>query len=103
MTLALLKCKKCGDIIYSKSRHDFVLCQCESVAVDGGNDYFKISGNENDYEILSIDQLIEKAKTHDKCLKDIRAEIERVVRTCKTKAEMFVALESFLNKKMEDK
>ena len=29
-----IRCKKCGDIIESKSVHDFIFCKCESVAVD---------------------------------------------------------------------
>ena len=33
------QCNKCGDIIESKSRHDFVRCSCGSLAVDGGLDY----------------------------------------------------------------
>ena len=39
-----IKCKKCGDIIESKSRHDMVWCKCGKVAIDGGNEYVKISG-----------------------------------------------------------
>lgn len=47
-----IKCKKCGDIIESKHRHDFKFCKCKSVAVDGGKDYLKRIGNEEDYEEL---------------------------------------------------
>ena len=32
-------CNECGDVIESKSRHDFVECSCGRVAVDGGLDY----------------------------------------------------------------
>jgi hypothetical protein len=35
------KCLKCGDVIESKSRHDFVYCSCEEIFVDGGQDYFR--------------------------------------------------------------
>jgi len=48
-----IKCKKCGDIIESKNRHDFVSCKCGSVAVDGGNSYLKRIGNREDWEELS--------------------------------------------------
>lgn len=37
-----IRCIKCGNIIESKSRHDFVWCSCHSVAVDGGHDYQRI-------------------------------------------------------------
>lgn len=49
-----IQCKKCGDIIESKTRHDFVECSCGSVAVDGGKDYPKRSipkGNPTDWYI----------------------------------------------------
>lgn len=36
-----IRCKRCGDIIESKSRHDFVWCKCGACAVDGGHDYTK--------------------------------------------------------------
>jgi hypothetical protein len=34
------KCLKCGDIIESKSRHDFVQCSCGEIFVDGGQEYY---------------------------------------------------------------
>lgn len=49
-----IKCKKCGDIIESKSTNDYKKCSCGAVAVNGGKDYLKRIGNENDYEELSI-------------------------------------------------
>ena len=33
------KCLKCGDIIESKYRHDWVQCSCGEIFVDGGTDY----------------------------------------------------------------
>ena len=33
------RCKACGDVIESKSRHDFVTCKCGSISLDGGRDY----------------------------------------------------------------
>lgn len=36
------KCNKCGDIIESKSRHDFVKCSCGSIFCDGGHDYVRL-------------------------------------------------------------
>ena len=43
------KCKKCGDVIESKHRHDFVSCNCGAISVDGGKDYLKRSG---DFDLL---------------------------------------------------
>ena len=49
----VIKCKRCGDIIWSSDRHDMVWCRCHSVAIDGGDDYCKISGNIENWEYLT--------------------------------------------------
>jgi len=48
-----IRCNKCGDEPFSKYRHDYVPCKCGSVAVDGGMDYFRRTGNKNDYVEMS--------------------------------------------------
>ena len=51
-----IKCKHCGDVIESKSVHDYVKCKCGAVAVDGGHYYLKRSfktSPEEDFEELS--------------------------------------------------
>lgn len=48
-----IKCKKCGDIIESKSTNDYKRCSCGAVVVDGEKDYLKRVGNEEDYVELS--------------------------------------------------
>ncbi len=35
------KCMLCGEEIESKHRHDFVMCKCENLFVDGGKDYLR--------------------------------------------------------------
>ena len=50
----IIKCKKCGDIIESKSTNEYKRCSCGAVAIDGGKDYLKRIGNEEDYEEMSI-------------------------------------------------
>jgi len=47
---AKIRCKKCGDILESKYRHDFKMCSCKSCYIDGGNDYCRVGGNKEDYE-----------------------------------------------------
>lgn len=39
------KCKICGDIIESKSRHDYVECKCGACATDGGLAYTRRAWN----------------------------------------------------------
>jgi hypothetical protein len=41
MKILALQCKLCGDIIYSRARHDFHYCSCGNVYIDGGFDYRK--------------------------------------------------------------
>lgn len=48
------RCKKCGDIIESKDRHDFRSCKCGAIAVDGGHEYIRRIGNLEDMENLSV-------------------------------------------------
>lgn len=67
MELGGIKCLKCGDIIYSRSRHDFHWCSCESCAVDGGFDYLKIVGNKENWEYTQINVL--ENKTDDEVKK----------------------------------
>lgn len=52
-----IRCKKCGDIIESKSVLKF--CSCGSCAVDGGHDYLRRCGNLGDWEELSEVEKVE--------------------------------------------
>ena len=45
-----IKCKKCGDILQSKYRHDFQMCKCGSCYIDGGDDYCRVGGEKEDIE-----------------------------------------------------
>lgn len=49
-----IKCKKCGDIIESKTVHDYKFCSCGACAVDGGHSYLKRSGEIGDWIELSV-------------------------------------------------
>lgn len=52
------KCKHCGDVIESKTVHDYRVCKCKKISVDGGHDY--LSRNfpklpwEDHFEDLSV-------------------------------------------------
>ncbi|MBQ8879155.1 MAG: hypothetical protein IJ029_10555 [Lachnospiraceae bacterium] len=58
-----IRCKKCGDVIESKSVHDFKFCKCESVAVDGGHNYLRRLGEPENWENLSEYEVIEDETT----------------------------------------
>ena len=36
-----IQCRHCGDVIESKSVHDFVTCSCGACSVDGGYEYLR--------------------------------------------------------------
>lgn len=44
------RCRRCGDVVESRSRHDLVTCQCGAIAVDGGQDYERRIGEPEDFE-----------------------------------------------------
>lgn len=48
-----IRCKKCGNVIESTYAHDFKFCSCGAVAVDGGKDYLRRCGNQEDFQELS--------------------------------------------------
>lgn len=48
-----IRCKKCGDVIESEYTHDFKMCKCGAVGVDGGHDYLRRQGNPDNWEELS--------------------------------------------------
>lgn len=37
-----LGCPVCGDIIFSRARHDFHSCSCGAVSIDGGFSYTRV-------------------------------------------------------------
>jgi len=48
------ECKKCGDRVFSASRHNYRSCKCGAIAVDGGLDYCRRVGNLEDMIDRSI-------------------------------------------------
>ena len=59
-----IQCKKCLDTIESKDIHDFKLCSCQSVGIDGGiSAGNRILGNISDIENRSMYcAIVEKKK-----------------------------------------
>ena len=41
-----IKCNKCGEVIESKTVHDFKFCKCGTVAVEGGHLRLKLVNEE---------------------------------------------------------
>ena len=53
LTRNAVRCLRCGDIIESKTPHEWVRCSCGAVGVDGGLNYRRRTGFESDMEELS--------------------------------------------------
>ena len=55
-----IQCRHCGEVIESKSLHDFVTCSCGACSVDGGHEYLRrrcITVPEKDYiELSEVEQ-----------------------------------------------
>ena len=64
-----IQCRKCNDIIYSATRHDFRACSCGAVSVDGGNDYLRRVGDLKAIKEMSIEIPFEKADALMKAIK----------------------------------
>ena len=47
-------CTRCEDEIYSVSVHDFKMCKCGAIGVDGGLEYERRIGHSKDYISLSM-------------------------------------------------
>lgn len=64
----VIRCRKCGDIIESKTVHDFRQCSCGACFVDGGTEYCRIGGNMDDIDVLTeyeeVPSYIIEVKTH---------------------------------------
>ena len=48
-----IRCKKCNEVLESTHVHDFKRCKCGAVAVDGGKEYLRRCGYQEDWEELS--------------------------------------------------
>jgi len=56
MKIKCVRCLVCGDVIYSRTVHDYRCCQCGSVCVDGGFEYSKISARDpSQIEFIEIE------------------------------------------------
>jgi len=46
------QCMKCGSVIESTFRHEFVMCSCGAIFVDGGNEYWRSGGYPENFRRL---------------------------------------------------
>lgn len=50
MKVGAVKCLYCGDVIFSRARHDFHSCTCGRTNIDGGSDYMKFGATPFSYK-----------------------------------------------------
>lgn len=46
MKINAYQCPKCQAVVFSRTRHDYRWCPCETIAVDGGLDYARVVYND---------------------------------------------------------
>lgn len=52
------ECARCGDVVESRHRHDFVGCSCGAIFVDGGLAYLRRGGE-------SLDLIIDRSECEE--------------------------------------
>lgn len=58
-------CLKCGDFIWSRARHDFHWCSCQSTAIDGGFDYMRVCGDLKNHKVTTKNMKCTKQEAYD--------------------------------------
>lgn len=66
ITVSSITCPECGDIIFSRARHDYRSCTCGKYHIDGGFDYLRLGFPK---EMPKIEKL-EIAATKEELYKD---------------------------------
>ena len=56
-----IRCKACGDVIESKTEHDFHTCSCGRVSVDGGHNYLRRTFTESMDDFEECSQVVEES------------------------------------------
>ena len=66
MKIQCVKCIECGDIIFSRARHDFRSCGCGYTSIDGGLEYSKVSCEDlNTVICLEVDLPVTKKELYN--------------------------------------
>ncbi len=47
-----IKCTKCGDVLEGDKKGTWITCTCKAIYIDETKWYYRIGGNEGDFEIL---------------------------------------------------
>jgi len=67
------QCRKCGDIIESKHRHDFRSCKCGAISVDGGKAYLRRAAMDFN-DLIELSEVEEDDDTNKKAPEGARSQ-----------------------------
>lgn len=48
------QCLSCGDILESTHRHDWVICSCGNLFIDGGREYLRMGLRDGEDSFVSL-------------------------------------------------
>lgn len=71
MKITGIRCPKCKDVIFSRARHDWHTCSCNSTFIDGGFDYlrygytFEAKGVSGAPEIVHLNLIVTKETLYE--------------------------------------
>ena len=66
IVLSTATCKKCGDVLISRHRHDYVMCTCDNkTMLDGGTEYQRYGGV--DLSLVDLSGTIYLTDGFEKC------------------------------------
>lgn len=51
-----LKCLKCNEVIEGDKKGTYITCKCKAIAIDETKWYYRVIGNEEDFEIIKEDE-----------------------------------------------
>ncbi len=86
--MGFIKCLECGEVLESKSVHDFVRCSCENQTfLDGGDEYGRYGGMDMDkiqiIDSTTINSFIQRhyptydSEADDRPIREVLDEIHR--------------------------
>lgn len=53
-----IKCKKCGEIIEGDKKGTYITCKCKAVAIDETPYYWRINGDQEDFDVIEEEKVI---------------------------------------------
>lgn len=57
LKVTAVQCPSCGDVIFSRSHHDFRGCSCRRTFIDGGREYTKVGFRKSMPVTISLELL----------------------------------------------